>query len=109
MLSELDEVEFVANASNIKTALHLIQTKKPDLVILDIQLEEDAPEENGINLLITLRRKYPNLIIAMLTSHNEPQYKNTCLAFGADYFLDKAQDIDQLPQIVSKLKINMNT
>ena len=41
MLSEIDSVEFLGNAFNIPTALHLIDQRTPNVVILDIHLKDD--------------------------------------------------------------------
>ena len=97
MLSEVENVEFVGNARNIAAALALIDQKKPHVVVLDIHLEEDMPEANGIDLLISLRKKYPSLKIMMLTNLTGPHYRNACIAFGVDYFFDKSHDFDKIP------------
>ena len=96
-------VNFLGNARNTKTALQLVSCHLPDVVILDIYLEDDMPEVNGINLLITLRKKYTQMKIIMLTNLVEPQYRNTCIAFGADYFLDKSIDFDSVPMILNEI------
>lgn len=103
MLSEINNVEFLGNARNIYTALHLIHEKKPNVVILDIHLEEDMPKANGLNLLITLRKKYPKMKILMFTNLTEPQYRNTCIAFGADYFFDKSNDFDKISETLNQI------
>jgi DNA-binding NarL/FixJ family response regulator len=54
------------------------------------------PKANGLNLLITLKQRYPKMKVIMLTNLAEPQYRNTCKAFGADYFFDKSVDFDRI-------------
>lgn len=54
MLSEVEGAEILGNASNVAAASQLIHLKKPDIVILDIQLSTDQPNASGINLLVTL-------------------------------------------------------
>lgn len=103
MLKDMVHVNFLGNARNTKTALQLISRHLPDVVILDIYLQDDMPEVNGINLLITLRKKYPQMKIIMLTNLVEPQYRNTCIAFGANYFLDKSIDFDSVPGILNEI------
>jgi DNA-binding NarL/FixJ family response regulator len=101
MLEEIDNVSFLGNATRIAKALELIYRQKPDVVILDINLEGDLPVANGINLLITLKAKYKNIKVIMLTNLVEDQYRNTCRAFGADHFLDKSNDFMRIPDTLA--------
>lgn len=103
LLSDMRKVAFMGNARNSSAAHQLVSTQKPDVVILDIHLEDDMPNANGINLLVSLRRKYPDLKIIMLTNLIGPQYQNTCMALGADYFLDKTNDFDRIPEVLEAL------
>lgn len=103
MLSEVENVEFLGNARNIASALALIDQAKPDVVLLDIHLEEDMPEANGIDLLISLRKKYPVMKIMMLTNLTGFHYRNRCIAFGVDYFFDKSNDFDKIPGTLKEI------
>jgi DNA-binding NarL/FixJ family response regulator len=100
MLADMGNVRYLGNATNISSALHLINQHRPNVVILDIHLEDDMPAANGMNLLISLRNKYPDMIIIMLTNLAEDQYRNTCIALGADYFFDKSNDFDRIPETI---------
>ena len=105
MLSEIDSVEFLGNALNISAALQLIDQRGPNVVILDIHLKDDLLVANGVHLLIQLRRKYPEMKIIMLTNVAVPQYRSTCMAFGADYFFDKTNDFEKIPDTVKKIQL----
>ena len=108
MLSEIDSIEFLGNALNVSTALQLIDQREPNIVILDIHLKEDLLVANGVHLLIQLRKKYPDMKIIMLTNVAVPQYRNTCLAFGADYFFDKTIDFEKIPDVVKKIQLQQS-
>src|SRR5450759_3233503 len=82
LLKNLGNVEIVGEAVNGLEALKLIEDKKPDLVILDIRM----PEMTGIEVLRKIREKGIVVKICMLTSYPYKQYKERCLAEGADYF-----------------------
>jgi len=105
MLAEIERVEFLGNAVNISAALHLISQQRPNVVILDIHLKDDALTANGVHLLIQLRKEYPALKILMLTNVSVPQYKNTCLALGADYFFDKTNDFERIPETLKEIQV----
>ena len=109
MLSEIDSVEFLGNALNISAALHLIDQRGPNVVILDIHLKDDLLVANGVHLLIQLRRKYPEMKIIMLTNVSVPQYRSTCMAFGADYFFDKTNDFEKIPDTLKKIQLQKST
>lgn len=99
ILGEMQQVAFAGNATNIATALILIEREQPQVVILDIHLEADMPR-NGIDLLIMLRKKFIDMKIIMLTNLTDLQYRNTCLFLGADYFLDKSNEFEKISEIV---------
>jgi DNA-binding NarL/FixJ family response regulator len=103
MFAEINYVSFLGNARNIATALNLIDLQKPHVVIMDIYLEDDMPKANGVNLLVILKKKYPDLKIIMLTNLSETQYRNTCVAFGADFFFDKTNEFDKIPGTLKAL------
>jgi DNA-binding NarL/FixJ family response regulator len=105
MLREMNNISFLGNARNIATALNLISLQKPHVVILDILLQDDMPNANGLNLLIILKKKYPNLKVIMLTNLSGTQYRNTCVAFGADCFLDKTNEFELIPETLKKFSI----
>jgi DNA-binding NarL/FixJ family response regulator len=105
MLQEVDRVEVLGNATNISEALHLIHQQEPNVVILDIHLKEDMLVTNGVHLLIQLRRKYPHMKIIMLTNLSGPQYRSTCMAFGADYFFDKTNDFEKIPEALKEIQL----
>jgi DNA-binding NarL/FixJ family response regulator len=103
MLSDISNIRLLGHARNISEALDLINQKKPDVVFLDIRLEENMPDRNGITLLLTLRQKHPDIKIFMLSNLYEPQYKETCMALGAHHFFDKSNDLEKIPEILKSI------
>ena len=68
------------------STLLLIDQEKTDVIILDIYLDETSSDENRMNLITTLREKYPDLQIIIFTNLAELHYRITCIANGANYF-----------------------
>ncbi len=108
MLNEVEKVKFLGNATNIATALHLIGERVPHVVILDINLKDDMLVANGVHLLIQLRRKYPTMKIIMLTNLSGPQYRSTCMTLGADYFFDKTNDFEKIPETLKEIQVQLD-
>ena len=75
----------VAEASGEKETFSEIEKKRPDLVVMDIQLAA----EKGLNLTKKIKMRYPNMPIAINTNNDSPEYKTAAVQVGADYFLSK--------------------
>lgn len=99
MLSEMDGVEVVGEACDAAEAISGIRSLKPRVVILDIQM----PGGSGIEVLKAIKQESPAPVVMMLTNHAYDQYREKCMKLGADYFLDKARDIERLPVIIQDL------
>jgi DNA-binding NarL/FixJ family response regulator len=72
-------------ADNGKTALEKIEDAPPDLVFMDIKL----PGENGLHLTEHIKREHPEIVVAVLTSYDWPEYRDAAYKFGANYFIMK--------------------
>lgn len=99
LVMTVKNVEIVGEAENGVAALQLIKEKKPDLVILDIRM----PELNGIETLKRIKEGGGRAKICILTNYPYPQYRERCLAEGADYFFDKNQDFQQIIKVIASL------
>lgn len=103
IFSEMEDVLYAGNAVSASAAMLMIQEQQPDVVFLDLHLEPDNSKTAGLNLLLNVRKVFPSIKIIMLTNLAGNKYKETCLAFGADYFLDKTLDLDKIQPTVLKL------
>jgi len=99
MVSEIEEVEVVGETGDLREAKASIGQLRPDAVVLDIRL----PDGNGITLLRHMKRERPAATVIVLTNYPYPQYREECLDAGADYFLYKATEFDQVGEILSRI------
>lgn len=106
MISKLSELILeVAEAATIKTsenyseATEVLEDYTPDVALLDINL----PGKNGIELLKYIRQRYPATHVVMVTNEGTDHYRKLCLSLGAEHFLDKSKDVDQIPSIIESL------
>jgi DNA-binding NarL/FixJ family response regulator len=99
LLSSINNVFVVGEAKNGVEALQLIREKEPDLAILDIRM----PEMNGMEVLKIVREMKMKVKVCMLTNYAYPQYKKKCIEAGADYFLRKTEDFEEIEIIVSDM------
>ncbi len=99
MLNDMRGVAVVGEAETPESAIEGILRTRPDSVVLDIQLIGGS----GIEVLRKVRAVDPGIVFIMLTNHVHPQYRATCLEAGADYFLDKSNEILNLTKIIAGL------
>jgi len=100
LLSSLDDVELVGEASSGQAALESIRRLKPDVVILDIHMA-DGP--NGIRILEQIKKDDDPPVIVMLTNYSFEQYRRKCLEAGADFFFDKSTEFEKVPEVLKAL------
>ncbi|MBI5428787.1 MAG: response regulator transcription factor [Nitrospinae bacterium] len=100
MLFEMGDVEIVGEAGNVQDAEQGILRSRPDVVILDIQIAGGS----GVDVLRTVKKALPSLKVVVLTNHPFFQYRVKCMAWGADYFLDKHNEYVRIPGIVRQLR-----
>jgi DNA-binding response OmpR family regulator len=88
------EVIATGDGSNL---MELMEKKRPDLVLLDIELGE----VDGLNLLQDIRNTYCDLPVVMCTAY--PEFKYDLKSIAADYYVVKSSDLREL-----KRKIKMS-
>ena len=71
----------------------------PDIVILDLVLKQGI----GFNVLRRLAEIEPKPTAIVITNFALPQYKQYAMLNGAEYFLDKARDLETLPDIIKSI------
>jgi two-component system chemotaxis response regulator CheY len=98
MLKMLD-CEVMAFHSARSTAQILLTGKRPDLLILDINM----PEVSGMDLLEFLRRRkeWKDLPILMLSSEASDSTMDRALQMGADAYLIKPVTIEELEKTMA--------
>ena len=82
----------VVGAANGEEALNAIDRVMPDLVIADVMM----PVMDGWELTRELRRCYPRLPIMLVTARDTIEDKRTGFTSGADDYLTKPVDLDEL-------------
>ena len=85
VLRERGQIEIAAVAESAEDALEKISGLKVDLVLVDVSLSR----KSGINLVLMLHQKYPNLPCVMLSGHLSQHYARASLAAGARGYLVK--------------------
>jgi len=98
LLLPFENISIVGHAENFKEASIIIQTMHPDVILLDIEM----PGKSGIDLLTEIRLMHSHAKVIMCTNYVNPYSKNLCLQLGADYFLDKSNEFEQIPSLLKQ-------
>lgn len=94
-----DGIEIVGQADSVKSGIDEIEKKKPDLVFLDIQMQDGT----GFNLLEQIQNR--NFKVIFVTSYD--QFALKAFKYSATDYLLKPVDPDAFAEAVSKIQIDI--
>ena len=103
LVTEVSGVNVVGEAGNSIDAIECVKKLQPDVVILDIKM----PGDSGVEVLKKIKLSHPSLIVIMLTNYPLPQYKEKCMEYGAEYFLNKSDEFEKLTDIKKSIQNKM--
>lgn len=98
-----DEYE-VMMANDLASAVRRATIYEPSVSILDLHLPPvpDSPEV-GMRILGYLKDRLPHSKVLIISSDADEEMRGACIANGADQFLDKPFDVEQLLAAVRQL------
>jgi DNA-binding NarL/FixJ family response regulator len=99
MLGSMKQVTVVGEAANASDAVSGILERRPDSVLLDLNLNGTS----GMQVLRTVRKAAPEIVFVVLSNHSEPQYRRACELAGAAYFLDKSTEFDRVREVFAEI------
>ena len=88
----------IRTASNGREALTLLQNEPADVVISDVRM----PDMDGIEMLSSVRESQPDLGVVLMTAFASVETAREAFKLGADDFIQKPFDVEELKLIVKK-------
>jgi DNA-binding NarL/FixJ family response regulator len=85
LLQGLSDIEVVAEASDGREALHLIEADQPDVVLMDIAM----PGLNGLEAVARVTERFPYVRVIILSMYANEEYVLRALRAGAAGYLLK--------------------
>lgn len=85
-------LEFLGEAADGLELMELMKREKPDVILLDIKM----PRMDGIEATKAIRAKYPQVKILILTMHDDEQLILHLLEAGANGYLVKNADAEEI-------------
>ncbi len=100
----LEDNSTVYKAASLDEALEIARSHTVDLALVDIRLDEADPQnKDGIELVKKLKEIHPQTAVIVMSAYQEFDYAVEALNAGADYFMKKPVNPDELLEAVNKL------
>jgi len=98
-LSRIDGVTLCGTAQEPAEAVRSIREMEPDMVILDIVLQNG----NGFEVLKKIRNEGFGAKVMILTNYSFQHYRLICKEMGADLFFDKSIELEKAIQAIREI------
>jgi DNA-binding NarL/FixJ family response regulator len=92
MMNREPDLVVCGEAEEAATALQAITSTRPDFLIVDISL--NGPD--GLDLLKSIRVRFPNLPVLILSMHDESIYAERALRAGANGYIMKQEATEKV-------------
>ena len=92
LLEKKSEIKIIADALDGKDAIQKIESLRPDVVLLDINM----PGIDGFSVAERMRTQFPLIKIIMLSSHEDEKYVQKATELGAKGYLLKNASSQEL-------------
>lgn len=99
LLQQVPNITVLAIASNGQDVIDLLSFHQPDMVILDINM----PVLNGLEATKLIRRDFPHIRTIILSSYNDPHLISLAHSYGANGYLLKTCNKDELLQTIRRV------
>jgi two-component system response regulator DesR len=90
------EMDIVGHGETPQACIDGILAVHPDVVVLDVRLEGGT----GLQVLRAVHQVEPGIVFVVFSNNAGPAYRQRYLGEGAQRFLDKTTEMDQLADAV---------
>lgn len=87
-----DRYQVVGDVGDAREAIAMVASLRPDVILLDITM----PGLSGLDAIVPLRKELPGVRILMLTHHEGESFVQQAMKSGADGYLSKDSDPEEL-------------
>lgn len=101
-LSDYSEIEAFDSVKDISGLDNFIASKKPDIILMDINLKNIASED-GLELARQILVCHPDQKIVILSGYDLPVYRSEAKKIGAKGFINKNIEPENLISCLSKI------
>lgn len=98
LIEGMEDAHVVGHAAGAKAAIAGILEKRPDVVLLDLKLEEGS----GFDVLREVRRREPGIDVYMLSNYASEPYRRYAHRLGAVAFFDRTTELGELCELLAE-------
>ena len=98
-INSLPGVEIVGEAVDGVDVLEKTISLDPDLILMDLSM----PNQSGLDATKTIKEKWPEKSVIILTLYEDSVYKELADEFNADGFIAKSSIKAQLPAVIEEI------
>jgi DNA-binding NarL/FixJ family response regulator len=99
LFADNNELEVVGECGDLDEAIEMIKIKKPDIVLLDINL----PQGSGLDAVPLIRKFAPDTRIIAVSMHNQPVYAKKMLQMGAKGYVTKNSSCQEMFKAIEEV------
>lgn len=101
-LSDYPEITSFESVDDIALLGHFIETCRPDILLMDINLK-NISSEDGLELAKQLLCRYPEQKIVILSGYDLPIYRREAEKIGAKGFINKNTEPEKLVSFLTQI------
>jgi DNA-binding NarL/FixJ family response regulator len=99
MFAGNSEIEMAGEGGTLDEAIEMIKIKRPDIVLLDINLAEGS----GFDAVPLIRKFSPGTKIIAVSMHNQPAYAKKMLQMGAKGYVTKNSSHEEMYKAIKEV------
>lgn len=93
------QIEKTGESGTLSEAIEMISMKKPDIVLLDINL----PKGSGLDAVPLIKKFSPHTCIIAVSMHNQPAYAKKMLNLGAKGYVTKNSSYKEIFKAIEEV------
>jgi len=100
LLDSVPHIHIKGVAENGRLAIEMVRNLKVDVVLMDV----DMPVMNGIEATQAIKKQFPDVMVIILTMHDEKGMVQVLLEAGADGYLLKNSNRDEVVEAIDAVR-----
>ncbi|MFH0975963.1 MAG: response regulator transcription factor [Spirochaetota bacterium] len=93
IIEDEEDLSVCAETGNANEAIRIIGELKPDLLLVDLQLESNA---SGLDLIKSVQQRYPSIPALVVSMHDDFLYAERAISAGAKGYIMKSEAEDHI-------------